>query len=178
MDLILLSGNSVYTKEWIESVKEELKELFYSTYIYYYNHWETGEKNIDLDFELRKLSEYLNSKKNYIIFAKSAGAVLVLRAVSEGKISPKKCMFTGIPLSWCNELCIPFTKWIKNYKIPTYFVQKTKDPYLNFDELKKILEENDVKNFKLIKISGEDHQYNNLKELKELMEELMDNQTI
>jgi len=68
-----LSGNSVYTKEWIESVKEELKELFYSTYIYYYNHWETGEKNIDLDFELRKLSEYLNSKKNYIIFAKSAG---------------------------------------------------------------------------------------------------------
>lgn len=173
MDLILLSGNSVRTKEWIESVEEKLKDLFDSTYIHYYNHWETGEKNIDLDFELKKLSEHLNSRKNYVIFAKSAGAVLVLRAVSEEKISPEKCMFVGIPLSWCNKLGIPFNKWIKNYKIPTYFVQKTKDPYLNSDELKKILKENDVENLKLIETSGEDHHYENLEELKDLMKELI-----
>ncbi len=173
MDLILLSGNSVRTKEWIESVEEELRGLFDSTYIHYYNHWQTGEKNIDLDFELGRLSKYLNNKKNYVIFAKSAGVVLAIRAISEGKISPKKCMFVGIPLSWCIEQGISFTSWIKNYKIPTYFVQKTEDPYLNSDKLNKILEENDVKNFKLIEIPGEDHHYENLKELKELMKELI-----
>jgi len=173
MDLILLSGNSACTKEWIASVEEELKELFDSTYIHDYNHWKTGEKNINLNYEVEKLSEYLKDKKNYIIFAKSAGAVLVLRAVSEGKISPEKCMFVGIPLNWCNKLDIPFNKWIKNYKIPTYFVQKTKDPYLNSGELKKIIKENDVENFKLIEISGEDHHYENLEEIKNLMEELI-----
>lgn len=173
MDLILLSGNSVHTKEWIELVEREFKDLFDSTYVHYYNHWKTDEKNIDLNYEVEKLLEYLKFKKNYIIFAKSAGAVLVLKAVSEGKIFPKKCMLVGIPLSWCNELGIPFTKWIKNYKIPTYFVQKTKDPYLNSDELNKVLEENDVDNFRLIEIPGEDHHYEDLGALKKLIEELV-----
>lgn len=173
MDLILLSGNSAHSKEWIESVERELKDIFDSTYIHYYKHWRTGDKNIDLNYEVEKLLEYFKDKKNYIIFAKSAGAVLVLKGISEGKISPKKCMFVGIPRSWCNELGIPFTKWIKNYKTPTYFIQKTKDPYLNSDELKKILEEKDVENFKLIETPGEDHHYENLEELKDLMKELI-----
>ena len=173
MDLILLSGNSVQTKEWIESVERELKDIFDSAYIHYYKHWRTEDKNIDLNYEVEKLSEYFKDKKNYMIFAKSAGAVLVLKGISEGKISPKKCMFVGIPLSWCNKSGIPFNKWIKNYKIPTCFIQKTKDPYLNSNELKKILEENGVESFKLIEISGEDHHYENLKELKDLMKELV-----
>ena len=173
MILVLLSGNSVRTKEWIESVEEELKNLFESTHIQYYNHWETNEKIIDINCELNELSKYLKDKKDYVIFGKSAGIVLALKGISEGKIFPKKCMFVGTPVSWCKENNILIENWAKDYKTPTFFIQKTKDPAIYSEELKDFLNKNKVKNFKLIEIPGGDHHYENLKELKKLMEELI-----
>lgn len=42
MQLILLAGNSAHNKEWIESVEEEVKDLFDKTYVQYYSHWKDG----------------------------------------------------------------------------------------------------------------------------------------
>ena len=173
MKLILLSGNSVNTREWIEFVERELKDLFDLTYIQYYKHWETGNENIDFDYELNKLSNSLKDKKDYVIFGKSAGVALALKGISEGKLSPKKCMLTGIPVFWCDSINAPIRKWIKNYKTPSYFIQKTKDPAINARDLKSLLEKNKVKNSKFIEIPGEDHHYEDLEELKRLMKELI-----
>ena len=173
MELILLSGNSIHTKEWIESVERELKPLFNSTHIQYYKHWKTREKTIDLDYELNILSNYLRNKRDFIIFAKSAGVVLTLKGISEGKIDPKRCMFTGIPVHWCDNIKIPIRNWIKNYKTQSYFIQKTNDPTISAKDLKIIHEENKIKNFKFIEIKGDDHHYENLAELKNYMDELI-----
>jgi hypothetical protein len=173
MELILLSGNSAHTKDWIESVEKELSPLFESTHIQYYKHWESGEKTIDLDIELRTLSDYLKNKKDFVIFGKSAGAVLALKGVSEGKISPKSCLFTGLPVNWCDSINIPIRKWIKNFKTHSYFVQKTNDPAYGSKEVMKLLEDSKVKNFKFFEINGDDHHYENLVELKEYMSELI-----
>ncbi len=172
MILVLLSGNSANTREWIESVDAQLNDLFDSSFILYYEHWKTGGKMIDLDYELGKLAEFLKDKE-YFIFAKSAGAVLALKGMSEKKIAPKKCLFTGLPLSWCREKDIPVGDWVEKFDIPTYFVQKERDPMAGAEDLRKFLNEGDVKNCRLIEIPGEDHHYEDLERLRVLMEELI-----
>ena len=173
MELLLLSGNSVHTREWIEAVERELKPLFSSTYIHYYNHWKTGEKIIDLNYESDKLSTYLKDKQRYVIFGKSAGAVLALKCIFERKIDPTCCMFVGIPIHWCDSMNLPIRKWINNFKTQSYFIQKTNDPMINFKHLTILLEEQKVKNAKVIEIMGEDHHYENIIELKKCMKNLI-----
>jgi len=173
MELILLQGNSKGNQEWMKEVENELKDLFDSTYIQYYRHCDTGDRLIDLDYELDILSNYLKKRKNYIILGKSAGVVLALKSISEGKISPLKCMFLGTPVLWCNKENIPIEKWIKNYKIPTFFIQKTEDRVIFAKDLKKILYDSNVNNYKFIEIPGTDHHYGNFKEIKMLMKKLI-----
>lgn len=173
MELILLSGNSVNTKGWIESVEEELRGLFDSTHIQYYKHWKSGEKLIDIEYELDALIKYLENKGNYIIFAKSAGSIIALKGIAEGKLSPEKCMFAGVPIKWCDELNLPVREWIKDYSTPTFFIQKTNDPIMDAKGLNGLLESSKVKKYKFIEIKGNDHHYENLTELRNLMKELL-----
>ena len=96
MKLILLPGNSSHNKIWIEEVEKKLKDLFYETKIQYYSHWKDN-KNIDCDLEVSKLTKIVNNLGEHIIFAKSIGTYLVLRAISKNKIKPKKILFIGFP---------------------------------------------------------------------------------
>jgi len=174
MDLILLSGNSKMTKEWIESVEEKLKGFFANTHIQYYDHWENGKEIIDLEKELSKLHKYTKSKKEYLIFAKSAGVALTLKGVAEKKIFPKKCLFLGIPVNWCKQVNFPIEKWMENFNIPSIFIQKSQDPAISADELKNLIEKNNVKSYDLVNIPGNDHHYEDLNQIKKQMEKLIE----
>ncbi len=59
MELILLAGNSLHNKAWIETVEREMRPLFSSTLIHEYEHWKTGRGMIDLDLELDLLAKEL-----------------------------------------------------------------------------------------------------------------------
>ena len=174
MDLILLSGNSKNTKNWIEEVEVKLKPLFNSTHVHGYSHWNTDNNNkIDLGLELKNLTDYLKAKEDYVIFAKSAGAVLTLKGIFEKKIFPLKCVLVGIPTLWCKEEQVPLEKFIKDYSITTVFIQKDNDPLGKADELKNLLKRNNVKNFKIVEIPGEDHHYEDLDQIKEIVKNLI-----
>ena len=166
MKLILLAGNSISNKEWIENVEKTLRPLFTETELHYYQHWTTGDGLIDLDRELDLLSKDINDSEKYVIFAKSAGTLLALKGVRENKLSPHKCIFVGTAINWGREKNFSVDEWLLEYSIPTLFIQKTKDPTSTFEELSSLLNECEVKSFTLKEIPGEDHHYDEIESLK------------
>lgn len=170
MKLLLLSGNSISNKKWIEEVGQILNPLFDEIKIHYYKHWETGEEIIDLDSELSTLTAEINEWKDYMIFAKSAGCLLTLKGIYEKKIHPLKCVFVGAAIDWGKERQFLVGDWLKNYNTTTFFIQKTNDPVISFKNLKKILEDLDVKNYSLKEIPGNDHNYLDLEFLRQVIE--------
>lgn len=167
MKLILFSGNSYTHKEWIEQVESFLRDLFDSTYIQYYKHWEDKSPVIYLDHELEVLKTAVNpSEPEYVVFAKSAGTLLALSAINKGIFKPKKCIFVGLPVVWGRTNGFNVDSWIQNYSINTLFIQKTLDPAMHFSDLKDYLQEKKVVNPNLVELPGDDHYYGDLALLK------------
>ena len=168
MDLILLAGNSIDNKEWIEEVESAFKPFFSLTQIQYYDHWQSGKELIDLNKEIKKLTETTKSKKQYVIFAKSAGSLVTLKAIFEKKISPHKCIFIGIPINWAKKYGFDIKKWFKDFDLPSLIIQHTNDPIASIQELSKFLKKETVANCKLVELSGNDHYYSEIDKIKDL----------
>lgn len=165
-NLYLLPGNSAKNRKWIEDIRASLKEIFANSEILYYDHWKTGEEIIDIDVEIDKFYRMVERKKDYIIFAKSIGIGVVLKAVFEGKINPGKCIFVGTPVNWCRANNFDIEEWIEGFSIPSLFIQQTKDPAFSFRELKDLVKKKNVKNYLLKEVEGNDHNYDDIDEIK------------
>ena len=166
MKLILLPGLSPKNKEWIEAIEEGLSDLFDSTYIQYYGHWSSGG-GMDIDKEEEKLIENVKDDADYVIFAKSAGIGITLKAISEKRIKPKKCIFIGIPFPWRSEHKI-------TNSIPILFIQQTHDPFQGFKELKESLEKSGLDNYEMREVEGNDHIYSDIGEIKKFVKEFLE----
>ncbi|MBI2268297.1 MAG: hypothetical protein HYU80_02475 [Candidatus Blackburnbacteria bacterium] len=157
--IILLGGNSLKNKSWIEKIEKKVKPVFPDTYVHYYKHWETGKEIIDFDYELNKLSEFVKDRKNYIIFAKSAGTLLTMRGVFEGAIKPDKCIFVGTPIRGVRKNDFAVDDWIQKYNIYTLYIQHKNDPVYSSDELKQYLQNNKRVGYAFMEIEGKSHDY-------------------
>jgi len=62
MYIIYLAGNSLNNRTWIEKVKSNF-DSFSTGDILYYNHWQTGDKWINLQKESKKLIEMVKDEK-------------------------------------------------------------------------------------------------------------------
>lgn len=173
MELILLPGNSKKNKKWIENVEFQIKNLFEKTRIYYYRHWKTGEEIIDIEYETKKLAEYLKNKKEYFILAKSIGTALAIKNIKEKRIFPKKCIFLGMPILWCRKHNIDLDSWIEDYSTSTLFIQNNHDPAIEANELKIYLEKKRIKNYQFIELEGNTHDYDNINQLKEFLQNFL-----
>jgi hypothetical protein len=99
--LLVLGGGSVRNREWGVACSEFFKDSFDVTCFVHYDHWETGEKNINFDIEVEKIAETVNgaaTEGEWYVFAKSIGSILTLKAVDAGAINPAQCVFFGMPL--------------------------------------------------------------------------------
>ncbi len=169
MELIILGGNGVQNRSWIREVAKRLRKSFNKIYTHNYDHWKTGKELIDLDYELNKIVEYLNNKEEYIIIAKSVGAILTIKGICENKIFPKKCVILGLPLSWAIKNRMQLDVWIKGFSTPTLFIQNKLDPLMSSKELKNFLEEEKVINFLFYELNGNTHEYDNVKEIYQII---------
>lgn len=172
MHLVLLPGNSNQT--WIHEVGEALAPLFPhdTLYVHSYRHHQTGESLINLDYEQNTLADKIHKNTDVVVFAKSAGAVLTIKAVAEHSIHPKLCIFAGLPLGWADKNNMELRAWLKDYDIPTLFIQQSDDPYLSAQELQILLHKFGGK-FSMVEIPGNDHQYNDIPLLKELVSKFL-----
>ena len=166
MKIILLPGNSPVNRDWIEKLEIIFKKSFDKVEIQYYKHWHTGEDMVDIEYESRELSRRIGKS---IIFAKSIGVGVALKAISDLKIKPDNCIFVGTPIMWCRGKNIPIEKWLKKLNIPSLFIQQNEDPTASFEILKESLRKNNIKNCEIKCINGNDHMYNNFEELEELI---------
>ncbi len=173
MKLILLAGNSVVNRDWIEEVSAAVQDSF-ETIIHYYRHWETGDEMIDLDYELAALLKDLPEEEDYCIFAKSAGSILTMRGVFEGVLHPEKCVFAGMAINWAKGKDLPIDQWLDAFTPPTLCIQKTNDPACSVEDLKALKEKYSMENLSIREITGEDHHYENVAQLKELIESHLD----
>ncbi len=162
MHIIYLPGNSVGNKAWIEKVKAEF-DKFSTGEILYYDHWQTGQKWLNLTAESAKLAKMVDGQKEYFVFAKSAGTGLALKNIFEKKFSPKKAIFCGFPT--VRYLAYPLP--------PTIFVQNEFDPVCSFEKLEKaLLTTPPVAPYQLIKNAGlHSHDYDDFDQLAMLAKE-------
>lgn len=169
MNLLLLSGESILNKAWIENVAQTLKPLFAQVTILYYDHWQTGQGTIDLEKEYSKLISVAKDFGDYVIFAKSIGTVLAVRGIYEHKLNPVKCVFVGPAFLMGESTITGFQNWIEGYSLPTLFVTKTNDPVAPASQLRDLLEKYHVQNFQFVEIPGDNHKYENIEELESLV---------
>ncbi len=160
MDIILLAGNSKKNQIWIEDIGSILKPVFNEVIIQYYSHWQDVQESImDLDQEEKKLVKLANQSPDYVLFGKSIGAVLGLETISKGIIHPAKCVFAGTAINWADSNGLDVRRRLRNYSVPTLFLQNTNDPAISSVELKKILLECGVSNHEFVDLPGDTHDY-------------------
>jgi hypothetical protein len=173
MNLLLLGGNSPSNKIWIGRIAEVLRPLFTSVHTQQYDHWSTGTEQINFATELTAAEYAVHGWDEYVVFAKSAGSLLALKGIREGRLTPTKCVFIGIAIGWGRKLSLPIDTWLENLSTPTLFIQKTLDPACSFEELQVLLKERHAQHYSLKEISGSDHQYDDIDTLRRAVKEFV-----
>ena len=167
MKYLFLPGNSKNNKDWIDSLSEEFSK---PQNVVHYNHWKSGEDNIDFNIELEKISKLENSD-DYTVIAKSAGCILALMIEKGEFLNIKEFFFIGFPMFYIKNREINIKELLKTNK-PITFIQKEKDFQIGFEDLKK--EISNIKqnaNFVLYHKEGEpddNHHYEDTKYLSNI----------
>ncbi len=184
MKLIILPGNGQKANEqWLSDSAQVIGEGSESVYAHRYSHWGTDQELIDFEGELQKLSALLEGEEHYIIFGKSAGAMLALYGVSTGILKPERCVFVGLPLKWAKKNNFPLENWLEKFNIPAEIIQQSEDKFASFEEVKELLNRLEKENIKLEEIPGSDHAYEDFSVFKEralnfLLEKKMEGESV
>src|SRR6056297_2163552 len=128
--LIILPGGSVRNKAWADGAEEAFGSYFDSVHKQYWEHWETGEENIDFSVELKKLQvATADFSDDVYVVAKSIGSIVALFAVQEQLINPTACAFFGMPFSVATEL-METADWkpLEDLSVPTIAFHNDQDP--------------------------------------------------
>lgn len=173
MDLIILPGNSENNKSWAQKLRKNLHDSFSEIKILYYQHWKSEEKLINLDHELSELEKLTPKNTKYLIIAKSAGTFLTALGVYKEKINPEKCIFLGTPLAFAPNINFDVNKYFANFPIPTLFIQQYQDPVTPYSELESFLSAQNIPNYNLIKINGNDHAYADYSKIQGLVKQFI-----
>jgi hypothetical protein len=160
MKLILLPGKSKNNIEWIVKVENKLSPLFDDTKNIGYAHWENDGPVIDLELELKRLTEKVETNESHMIFAKSAGTVLTLKAIASGVLNPKACLFVGFPLLMVHNQKLPIKDWLAAVKCPVIILQHTGDPIGPYSEVANYFTNLNARNQEIVELIGDSHDYN------------------
>ncbi len=158
MEIVILAGNSIRNKDWAEELARNLKSAG-TCYVQQYKHWQTGEKNIDSEYEIKQLVDYLKNKKDYILVGKSAGALIIIGALVEKAVSPIKCILMGVPFDKDGPNALSLMEAIASLKVRVEFVQNKEDPYCSAEAIKKMLESLRLTNYSFTETEGNTHEY-------------------
>ncbi len=153
---------SIKNKHWIEAVADNFRPHFSNVQSLHYSHWDSGHNAFNFELEASKLIKKMENSKKFVVFAKSAGAILALQAIHDKKLTPQACIFVGSAVGWARETQKDVDLWLRGYSLPTLFIQKTSDPAISFEDLKKTLILSKAKNYKLLQLPGDNHDYEDI----------------
>jgi hypothetical protein len=162
MEILILSGNATHNRDYAYAMREVFMPLCNECYVHEYAHWDSDAPLIDIDRELHLLAtEYQeHTDDNIVIFAKSVGIIVALRAIAEGVLHPQKCLFVGMPLRYIDSQHIDLTSLLAEVHIPLLFMQYEHDPEGSYESVRGLLSNvHAPQPFIIAKIAGQTHDY-------------------
>ncbi len=171
MRIILLSGQNISNKEWIENVEKKFQEKFFNTKISYYTHWEKDEKEADIELETKKFLDIVNSSdEEYILFAKSIGSIIFLNSLKDLEKKPKGVLIVGMAYNLGKKLNYDFTDLEKYTSYPVNIYQKEFDPKGYYEDIMNINGGNiSVNQYECVGEDNDNHSYENYDYLLRLL---------
>ena len=176
MRVILLPGQHISNKEWIENVEKKFQEKFTNTKISYYDHWEKGEERTDIELETKKFLDIVNSSdEEYILFAKSIGSIIFFNSLKDLVKKPKGVLIVGIAYNLAKELNYDFTNLKEYISYPVNIYQKEFDPAGYYADIMSIDGGNiTVNQYECVGEENNNHSYENYDYLLELLDNLVE----
>jgi hypothetical protein len=174
MKYIFFPGNSISNKEWINSFSLEFNNQ--DKTVLSYNHWDTGEKQINFNKELEKI-RLLDFQEDCVAICKSAGCYLSYLASKNKFLNINKFVFIGYPYFWLENLKLNPMEALNYSNDRVLIIQKEMDLVIGYYDISRILDENNIK-VEIIKYEREGeavdtHHYEDTKYLKEMIEEYL-----
>jgi hypothetical protein len=156
--LLLLPGNDPRQREWGRAVEAALRDLLGTGQILEYTHWDDPDTpTIDFEKELGRLKDALDERRDWILFAKSAGVMLGLMAVRQGLLSPQAAVLVGTPLSAGQPVDIG--PWISSLPGYALYIQQESDPVGSAADLDALLSDCQGCRYDLVVLPGDSHHY-------------------
>jgi hypothetical protein len=172
MNLLLLPGGSKRNREWIAEVEKAFASLFGKTHAQNYSHWDTDENEVDLEHELKGLSDQVKDLDPYCVFAKSAGTTITCKATSMGILRPKACLFAGFPLAMVTNYDLPVADWLLATEFPITILQNSHDPLGSHEDVVSFFNSVGRQNVSIHSLPGDTHDYLDFAALKEFAGQL------
>jgi hypothetical protein len=174
--LIVLSGNSLKNKAWGELMLAEYGPQFDTSYMLEYDHWASGEGNINFEVEEAKLRDYvasLGDTTEVTVFAKSAGSLLAFLAIHHGAVTPARVAFFGIPFDLAaTELFKDNWGAVDAFKLPAIAFHNVEDPTTSYEFTKATLAAH-APHIKLITTHEADHWYGDTQTYKKSLDSFL-----
>jgi hypothetical protein len=161
-NLLVLAGGSPRNQAWGESCAEYFKAAYDFTHFVHYDHWGSGEPNLNIEAELKKIAEIVKGSGTgveWYIFAKSIGSILALKAVERTIIAPEKCIFFGMPFSVVADSVLK-NDWslLTDFKVPAVAFHNDNDSTATYEYTKEQLATY-ASTITLETLSGTNHDY-------------------
>jgi len=160
-NLLVLAGGSERNRAWGEACAHAYRGWFDMTYFLQYEHWATGEKNLDFLTELQKIEDTVVGVGvgTWFVIAKSIGSVLATKAIAEGLIAPERCVFFGMPLNLVADSVFAgdFSP-LRALTMPVLAYHNDQDPTANYEFTKTKLAA-EVPGVHLQTLVGDNHDY-------------------
>lgn len=166
MNLVLFSGNSYRNRDYAYEVKSHAEDLFEYVYIQEYRHWKTGNQLIDIAYEEVAAGHKTAKLKPYIVFAKSIGTALTLKAIADGVLTPERCVFVGLPITSIAETQLPLNEWLSKVTMPITIIQNSHDPYGSYADVVQYLKNTDCI---IIENPSDTHDYTDYQQIFQLL---------
>lgn len=156
-DIIILGGNTSNNIKWLRQMVNVYKKN-YNVFSLFFDNWEDNSM-IDFEKEEKKLRQLCKGKKNYVIIAKSAGAVLAAIEIEKNNITPSIFVVLGLPLKFTFENRIKIKEILNNInnRCKILIIQQKFDPQGSVKEVFDLL----GKNIRIKPINGNKHTYAN-----------------
>lgn len=167
--LVLLWGNHLHNKKWIQELNKELLPFYDTTYIHNYRHWDEKKENMEREYEYQQVSEYLKTISwSIILLCKSLWCMLWLRIMAEQNVYIKQAIFIWFPLAWTHMHTFSIEKYLKEITSPILWVQQTNDPAWWYTTIVDTVGSISP-GFTCKEVPGNDHKYQEIKAIKQII---------
>lgn len=174
MNLLLLPGNSIDNKDWIDGFSRFVKGIFDQIEVVHYDHWETGEAMGNLGKEVQKSLKIVENWDDYVIISKSFGCVVALNLFKIVKKKPREIVLIGFPMGFAKKVDSNFDILFDGVDCKLLFIQKPKDPACSYGNLKKYIDNLGLKNYKVVQYDNpkepiDNHHYGSYEKVMEII---------